>query len=274
MANIDPLERVLARARDGLSPSDAQVERIWTRLPVNPTSGSEAAPATVAPGAGHVAIAAGAASGRWAAFQATGAHGWVAAALLVSGGFVAGYWAHSEVASRDVARKANADAELARAGTSTPAPPTSIEPAPAASAAPMLPSGESPVATDTLSETAAATPPTLAESERNPRKSPRSRRAGAARQPATDEGRLQELALLERIERALRSGDAPLARALLAELERRHPKTLLGEERHAARLMADCVAAAPGADLAAEHFLQAHPSSVYASRLRALCWIR
>jgi hypothetical protein len=78
---------------------------------------------------------------------------------------------------------------------------------------------------------------------------------------------------LERIERALRNADAPLALALLAELDERYPKTRLVEERQAARLMAHCVAGEPDAKLAAERFLQAQPSSVYAARLRALCFM-
>jgi hypothetical protein len=81
--------------------------------------------------------------------------------------------------------------------------------------------------------------------------------------------------LLARTERAIRSGEAPLALALLGELDQKFPVPALREEREAARVLAGCVLPGAVADdrarAPAERFIGAHPASVYADRVRESC---
>jgi outer membrane protein assembly factor BamD (BamD/ComL family) len=79
------------------------------------------------------------------------------------------------------------------------------------------------------------------------------------------------MALLQRVERALRNEDPALVSSLLNELDTQHPRGVLSEERQAARVMAHCQAKEPSARLAAERFLRAMPNSVYTDRVRSLC---
>lgn len=87
-----------------------------------------------------------------------------------------------------------------------------------------------------------------------------------------------ELALLQRAERAIRAGEGALARALVGELEQRFPASQLGQERAAARVLAECVEAQRG-DASARATARAHARQllasgtvgVYADRIRALC---
>jgi hypothetical protein len=87
-----------------------------------------------------------------------------------------------------------------------------------------------------------------------------------------------EVALLERTERAIRKADAPLALALLAELDQKFPEAALPEERGAARVLASCAASAAGnshersvARALAQDFVARSPASVYATRIRRSC---
>jgi hypothetical protein len=81
----------------------------------------------------------------------------------------------------------------------------------------------------------------------------------------------QELALLRRAERAVRNDDSALALALIAELEERHPRSSLLEERRAVELLAYCLAGASDARTRAQRFLREHPRSVYAGRIADKC---
>lgn len=80
-----------------------------------------------------------------------------------------------------------------------------------------------------------------------------------------------ELALLARAERAVRADNSALALALIAELEERHPRSGLLEERRAIELMAHCAASATDGALRAQRFVRKHPRSVYAERIAELC---
>lgn len=80
-----------------------------------------------------------------------------------------------------------------------------------------------------------------------------------------------ELALLARAERAVRADNSALALALIAELEERHPRSRLLEERRAIELMAHCAASATDGALRAQRFVRKHPRSVYAERIAELC---
>ena len=80
-----------------------------------------------------------------------------------------------------------------------------------------------------------------------------------------------ELALLRRVERALRNADPALALALLGELDERFPDTRLVEERQAARLLAGCRLQDPNAIARAHAFLHDNPASVYRQRVQLAC---
>lgn len=82
-----------------------------------------------------------------------------------------------------------------------------------------------------------------------------------------------ELALLSRADRAIRAGEAELALSFVNELDLRYPDSKLTEERGAARIMAECALAAPGAVARAERFLSDHPASVYSDRVLRSCGI-
>jgi hypothetical protein len=120
------------------------------------------------------------------------------------------------------------------------------------------------------------------ESERptgKPRRSVGGRRSHepAAASPAVASTQLEpakpsdELALLGRADRAVRTEDAALALALIGELDARHPDSKLMEERRAIELLAHCEAGATDAKARSERFLRAHPGSVYGGRIRETC---
>jgi hypothetical protein len=187
------------------------------------------------------AAAAPATPSGWAALKATGASGVVVAAVLAGGGFALGFLARGEAPVQHV--------EVA-----PPAPPAPPAVAPA-------PSATSAVKESIVADSVQPAPRANARAP-----------APRATKPASD-GAQQELALLQRVERALRNEDGALALVLLAELEQKFPKSSLLEERAAARLMSRCVQKERGAAEAAQAFLQHHPASVYQSRLRSLCRI-
>jgi hypothetical protein len=107
---------------------------------------------------------------------------------------------------------------------------------------------------------------------------PRARvRAPRVVRSGRDDDRLAaEVALLSRAERAIRSREAPLALALLEELDREFPSSALREERAAARVLARCLANSEGADAreaqaSARRFISQGTPSVYAERIRQVC---
>lgn len=82
----------------------------------------------------------------------------------------------------------------------------------------------------------------------------------------------QETQLLQRAQRALGSGNAPLARALLDELAHEFPNGLLLEERAAARILTECALGnVAEARLRASAFETDYPNSVHGERVRASC---
>jgi hypothetical protein len=80
-----------------------------------------------------------------------------------------------------------------------------------------------------------------------------------------------ELAVLRRVERALRNSDPALALALLGELDERFPESRLVEERQAAGHIANCRQGTPDAVAHAHAFLRDHPASVYRQRVQLAC---
>jgi hypothetical protein len=100
-------------------------------------------------------------------------------------------------------------------------------------------------------------------------------RPGASGPPAPD-GLAGEVALLQRVERAIRAKEGELALALLGKHEHDYPASSLREERAAARVLASCVArpgseANVGATANARRYLAGRELSVYADRIRTLC---
>jgi hypothetical protein len=86
-----------------------------------------------------------------------------------------------------------------------------------------------------------------------------------------DSGSGEELALLQRAERAIRSGDGALAHSFIRDLEVRFPKTIWREERDAVRVLAACTLDEPGAEERARAFLERRTSSMYHDRITTLC---
>jgi hypothetical protein len=97
------------------------------------------------------------------------------------------------------------------------------------------------------------------------------RTSARAAASSTQDPFAEELALLERAERAIRSDQAALALSFLDELDQRFPKSSLLEERTAARVLADCALGEPLARARAERYLRDRQASVYADRVRRLC---
>ncbi len=97
----------------------------------------------------------------------------------------------------------------------------------------------------------------------------------AAPGPQSQENSLaEELDFLRRAEHTIRSGNYPVALGLLRELDERFPKGHLLEERTAARVMANCqLDDIERAHARGNAYLLAHPQSMYADRVRALCQI-
>ena len=82
----------------------------------------------------------------------------------------------------------------------------------------------------------------------------------------------RELELLRGAQRALDSGSPTQALALLNQYATEFPRGALRHESQAARIIALCAAGQRSAGLkAAEHFLQAEPSSPFARRVRTAC---
>jgi hypothetical protein len=276
MAELDELRRNLALARSALgAPSDTRA-RVLARLAAGQRGGGQGG-ANAAGARPEAPLAAG---GRVRAFAR--------ALTWASLGVCAGYWLGFH---RIGASLVEAGAVRASAGAAAVVVHGPVD----------VPIGvSSPAAGDALENHAETAPgravPTVSASEAGPehvparareparavppRRGPRSAAAALAAQapPRAVENRLgAEIALLERIERAIRAGEGALALALLDQLEREFPTSSLNEERAAARVLARCTEArtAGPAERAAAHaraeqFLS-QSSSVYADRVRELC---
>jgi len=275
MAEARDADRSLRLARQVFSPSEQQRERVRSAL-----AARMAATGAAATGAAPVRAAAPA---RVAAPVAITARARGAAvlkpALLVGMGFVFGYW-FAETRHVGEAREGGHVSPVSLRAPATPERSEALsaaqtEPAPRAGAA----SGTEPPGPSPSSDPSASTAPSSAPESSPDRLAPRPRARGA-RDPlrarpgshaAATDGLAEELALLQRAERALRSGNAPLARSFIAELEARFPKTALRQERAALLVLAACVTHEPGAERGASEFIARHARSVYVDRIRSLC---
>ena len=236
---MDALDRSLAELRAELSPSSGDKARLRARI-LAPTLGGEAAAPPSRP------------LTRWAGLKAAGTLGLAAGALLLGVGAGAGFWLGREASTPAMNLPAASVASLLE-------PVPALRPPPEAEASPPLPALEPP---------GAASTPATSEPKRNDEPRPRATRKALPPNPLND-----ELALLRRVERALRNADPALALALLGELDERFPESRLVEERQAARLIADCRMDGPDADSQARAFLRDHPASVYRQRVQLACEI-
>jgi hypothetical protein len=95
---------------------------------------------------------------------------------------------------------------------------------------------------------------------------------GANDKSGTESVLAQEIALVREAQAALAAGDATTALGKLAEHERRFPQGALGEERAAAQVFALCGSGRKAEGQAkARRFLEQHPASPLAARVRAAC---
>jgi hypothetical protein len=272
------LDAILASARRGLSPAGPERKRVRARVPVFPLPALK--PGGDMPSAFEDELrVASRETGRvlgkmsvWAAAKAAGVQAVIAASLLGGASFGFGY----VVGRQDSSTADGANAHEPAAPDVPAIGPfprvTSFEPAP-----PDEASGPA---------TAPETRPGSATSERAQVESGSSAQRGAARALApapsvvpprtkrrgSDASLERELRLLQRVERALRHAEPRLASALLDELDAQQPHARLGTARAAARILVNCqLEPSLRAAQAADEFLRAHPESMYAERIRALC---
>jgi hypothetical protein len=265
MMDSSSVRRALSVMREEISPTRDDKARLRARI---------VAPAALMlqPSAGREAAAAGGAAPalpltRWAALKAAGSIGVTAGVTLLGVGGGVGFWLGHEVAQGRGQAATVLDepasvavAPLPRAALPALDPTASVGPASSAEAV-WNEANAAPAAT-------AAAPieaPPVSESRRTA-PAPRAHAARSKPNPLAD-----ELALLRRVERALRNNDPALARALLGELDERFPDSRLGEERSAARRIADCRSSEPGANDRARAFLRDHRTSVYRQRIVLAC---
>jgi hypothetical protein len=260
----DSIDRTLQRARGALTPSSSErahvLERLGVRFPELASSAGLNIESNLQPRPERLPSSEPRA-GFWRTIRGTGAGGAALGAGLVAAGFIAGLALKAELSPpRDPpAPQAAAPVTLAASDDTLGKP------------APEQPPPDQSERAPTASELPGSTGPSTPRDRRTRPLAPTPRAAAEPAPPAPPQQLEQELLALQRAERALRSDNAELALAVLAELDARHPRPLLGEERTATRSMASCQANIPGAIAAARTFLDSHPRSVYGDRIRASC---
>jgi hypothetical protein len=262
MTALDPLDQALELARATLAPSSDDDARLRRALGLGPV-GVIPPPAPPRASASLPRVLDARA---WRALRASGSAGALVGAVLMGFGFGAGFWLGRAderpasppmgLAPASVERVDTSAADTA-AGDRT-APPS--DPAPHDDTAPR----------DDTAEPEPSPPP----SEPIVRRPARASRPPPSRAHVASSSAGEELALLRRVERALRAQNPALALALIAELDQRFPDTRLAEEREAAHVIAACGIGEGGARLRAERFLREQGGSVYAERAREACGIR
>ncbi|MEY2936056.1 MAG: hypothetical protein RL033_6805 [Pseudomonadota bacterium] len=264
MADVEDLQRNLALAKAGLVAPEGARARVRARIAQSASVLAEGVSA-------ERASAEATAVGRPMLSKIVRARAWTLGLMGLS--FVAGYWLRgvpagtepppTEPPSETVA------ASVQRDGVARSEAPSVLEHSAQAQAA---------------SAQAQAAVRGEEDAEREPQ--PRSRRRAApssngagrpgASRPAAPDGLAGEVALLQRVERAIRAKEGELALALLGKHEHDYPASSLREERAAARVLASCVArpgseANVGATANARRYLAGRELSVYADRIRTLC---
>jgi len=268
VADLSALERSLAIARAGLAPPEAARARIRAKL------GAAALPASL-PSATEVPAAA-----KIATAAKAGGVTKLTTAALVGVGFVAGYWLGLQHSTEPPVMAAPTGLPMPAAQTASSLPPAIQHTAPSemapespANAAVTAAAGTTPAATATASAPRPGldSPTPGGQRAAHSHTQPRRAASGRAIPTSTPDPFAEELALLERAERAIRSDQAALALSFLEELDQRFPKSSLLEERTAARVLAGCALGEPLARTRAELFLRDRQASVYTDRVRRLC---
>lgn len=234
--------------------------------------------ATWAPEAAKARVRAQLASGGASAARAarTGGVTKLTTTLLVGASFVAGYWLGVQRSAEPGTSAVNAVSPVSPVSRVSAAerPLEHATPSPSVSVA----ATDAEVASNRGAPAARATAPRRASSGARATSNPLGRDEPArpllARAPAAPSDPVaDELALLARVERAIRAGQPALALSFLDELDARLPSSTMLEERGAARLLADCALSTPGSRRRAELFLSDRAASVYSDRLRRSCGI-
>jgi hypothetical protein len=194
--------------------------------------------------------------GAWASLQASGKLGALVGAGLLGIGLLSGYFI------RDSQQEPSAP-PMSASNAASPPP----------AALPVLVQPELQRAEPTPPSALPRAPRALEPARRNAVRAPAPETAPSATtaEPQLTAEPNEELALLRRAERAVRTDNSALALALIAELEERYPRTSLLEERRAIELMAYCSAGASDAAPRTQRFLREYPESAYAGRVRDLC---
>jgi hypothetical protein len=279
MTELDRLEQTLALARAELAPSSADDARVRHGLGLRAAAAVGMARAPLGP---------------WQALRASGLSGVLVGVLLMGASGSVGHWLgrlapHDGLDSLASSALVHRDPTAAAVAGATPEPRMAAAPLPLAPIAPALGTSE-PIST--AANVSGPSPSTAAQAIEEAARStsrasegsvpPRAKRSRASRslaaQPPAKRGAVvgdpaEELALLRRVEKSLRANDSALALALLDELDERFPRTALGEERLAARVIAHCAVGDGGARLRAESFLRERPGSVYAERVQTACTV-
>jgi hypothetical protein len=261
MTDARGVDRSLRLARQVFSPSDEHRERVRSALVSTALAQKAAASRRGVPAARRVA-------------------GTVRAALLVGAGFVLGYWfaetRHDEPGVPAMERVASTrEGALGATPVSEGASPSEAvtRRVVAPSIAPPLAQRDAGTSTaSSVASTESATPVASRHGSTTRRTNGALRaHAGPVSNAGGPDAFQEELALLARAERAIRAGNAPLARSFIAELEARFPKTALRQERAALLVLAACATGEPAAQKNAREFLGDHERSVYVDRIRSMC---
>jgi hypothetical protein len=274
MTERDIVDHVVGLAARELSPSLEDKARHRAPLGLGPAAMGHAASGLATRAEGTTQRAGRVASG-WRALRASGVAGWTTGALLLGAGVALGFWLRG--ALPDAATGAPAVAVTSVSSVVSP-------PAPAAPIAPFTPPADASMSdgraeraaersSDPVEATIAgarAVPPRARARAKLERRATGPAAAGDEK-PFVPQPFDEELALLQRVERAIRANEYSLALALLTELDERFATTRLEEERRAARLIAECRLDLPGSHQRGEHFLEERPNSVYANRLQMAC---
>jgi hypothetical protein len=235
----DPeLRELLASARDGMSPTQRDTERVRRRLSSALTTAGDAQDELPAsPSAAARAL-------RWTRLR------WLALGLGAGGlaGYAVGHVdpLHSAVPAASLGLKASEAA------------PHVVERAPA----PLPPATEA--ALEALPEGSGAAPLARADAGHTARAPRRERRAPAAQGP-------DEVALMQRVNRALARGEAAWALSLLRQLDVEIPRGRLLEERAAGGAIARCLLDPSVAATELARYAERHPDSVHLPRVSQVC---
>lgn len=247
----DETARRLRLARDVFSPSVAARERVWTGIN---TRAALSSPSHLAKTAVTGAAGSRSRGSSGLARAATAAKG----GLLIGMGFALGVW-FAETRDREASPAPTvASSSEAATGFNTVASST------------VASSTERAEAGDTSRPANEDSPTTSSLKTKRTQTASRGSSSVTVRSP-TGAGFAEELALLQRAERALRANDGAVARSFVEELEARFPKTVWREERAAILVLAACALDETDAAREAHSFLERHPGSVYFDRIGSLC---